>query len=74
MAVKIFRHLSCISLWLALNAMFTHCQTLNRPPAFLPGNGDMARFSLPENTPVGSSIYQLKGEWANEIEGICAFF
>lgn len=36
-------------------------QTINRPPFFMPGTGDMTRFSLPENTPVGSSVYQLKG-------------
>lgn len=27
----------------------------------MPGSGDMARFSLSENTPVGSPIYQLRG-------------
>lgn len=39
----------------------TDGQLVNRPPMFLQGSGDMARFSLPENTPVGSTIYQLKG-------------
>lgn len=30
----------------------------NRPPHFLPG-GDMARFSVAEDTPVGKSVYKL---------------
>lgn len=30
----------------------------NRPPHFLPG-GDMARFSIAEDTPVGKSVYKL---------------
>ncbi|XP_068081067.1 cadherin-87A [Anabrus simplex] len=33
---------------------------LNRAPQFVPG-GDMARFSLPEDTPVGSPVYRLQG-------------
>ncbi|XP_055843271.1 cadherin-23 [Episyrphus balteatus] len=37
------------------------CQLENKPPYFVPGSGDMARFSLSENTPVGSPVYQLKG-------------
>lgn len=37
------------------------CQIINRAPHFVPGSGDMARFSLSENTPVGSPVYQLKG-------------
>nr|CAD7397956.1 unnamed protein product [Timema cristinae] len=35
-------------------------QALNKAPQFLPG-GDMARFSLPEDTQVGSIVYQLRG-------------
>lgn len=38
------------------------CQIMNRAPQFVPGSGDMARFSLSENTPVGSPIYQLRGK------------
>lgn len=38
------------------------CQQLNQPPHFVPGSGDMGRFSLSENTPVGSPVYQLKGK------------
>lgn len=38
------------------------CQIINRAPQFVPLSGDMARFSLSENTPVGSPIYQLKGK------------
>ena len=34
---------------------------INQPPHFLVGTGDMSRFSLPENTEVGSPVYQLKG-------------
>lgn len=37
-------------------------QTVNRPPQFVSGSGDMSRFSLSENTPVGSIVYQLKGK------------
>lgn len=37
-------------------------QIINRPPQFVPGSGDMSRFSLSENTPVGSPVYQLKGK------------
>lgn len=40
---------------------FVHCQRVNKPPYFVPGSGDMSRFSLPENTPVDSPVYQLKG-------------
>lgn len=40
----------------------TKCQIINRAPHFVPGSGDMARFSLSENTPVGSPVYQLKGK------------
>lgn len=39
------------------------CQIINRPPQFVPGSGDMSRFSLSENTPVGSPIYQLRGKY-----------
>lgn len=38
-------------------------ELVNLAPFFMPGNGDMARFSLPENTPIGSSVYQLKGSY-----------
>ncbi|KAL5291988.1 hypothetical protein ACFFRR_011017 [Megaselia abdita] len=34
---------------------------VNQPPHFLAGLGDMSRFSLPENTQLGSPVYQLKG-------------
>ncbi|PSN50227.1 hypothetical protein C0J52_07794 [Blattella germanica] len=47
--------------------MLTMCKTglnaqslMNRAPHFLPG-GDMARFSLPEDTRVGSPVYRLRG-------------
>ncbi|KAL1380009.1 hypothetical protein pipiens_014507, partial [Culex pipiens pipiens] len=36
------------------------CQIINRTPHFIPSSGDMSRFSLPENTPVGSVVYQLR--------------
>jgi len=38
-------------------------QLVNHPPQFVPGTGDMSRFSLSENTPVGSPVFQLKGEY-----------
>lgn len=37
------------------------CQLVNHPPHFVPGAGDMSRFSLSENTPVDSPVYQLRG-------------
>lgn len=45
---------------LVLLAVFgqSKCASKNRPPQFLPG-GDMARFSIPEDTPVGKSVYKL---------------
>ncbi|XP_053673187.1 protocadherin-16 [Anopheles nili] len=39
----------------------SRAQIINRTPHFIPGSGDMARFSLLENTPVGSVVYQLRG-------------
>lgn len=36
-------------------------QLVNKSPYFIPGSGDMSRFSLSENTPVDSPVYQLKG-------------
>lgn len=41
---------------------FVHGQLVNHQPYFIPGSGDMSRFSLSENTPVDSPVYQLKGE------------
>lgn len=35
-----------------------NCLAKNRPPQFLPG-GDMARFSISEDTTVGKSVYKL---------------
>lgn len=40
----------------------SQCQIINQPPRFTPGSGDMARFSLSENTSVDSPVYQLKGK------------
>lgn len=37
-------------------------ETINKPPYFLPGTGDFATFSLPENFEVGTSVYKLKGK------------
>ncbi|XP_050337354.1 cadherin-23 [Bactrocera neohumeralis] len=48
-------------LLLQLSAHGAHAQTQNQPPHFVPGSGDMSRFSLLENTPVGSPVYQLRG-------------
>lgn len=41
---------------------FVHGQLVNHQPYFIPGSGDMSRFSLSENTPVDSPVYQLKGK------------
>lgn len=38
------------------------CQLINRAPHFIPGTGDLSKFSLSENTPVRTPIYQLKGQ------------
>lgn len=38
------------------------CEFINQPPRFMPGTGDMARFSLSENTPIDSPVYQLRGK------------
>lgn len=40
-------------------------QLVNHQPYFIPGSGDMSRFSLSENTPVDSPVYQLKGNGKN---------
>ena len=42
--------------------LFVNAQNINRAPHFIPNSGDLSRFSLSENTPVGSPVYQLKGE------------
>ncbi|XP_068630269.1 cadherin-87A [Battus philenor] len=36
-------------------------QVINRAPHFVPQTGDMSQFSLPEDTPVGTPVYHLKG-------------
>ncbi|XP_044726882.1 cadherin-23 [Chrysoperla carnea] len=46
---------------LLLNLLQTWGQLINRAPHFVPGIGDMSKFSLKENTPVGTPVYQLKG-------------
>lgn len=43
--------------------LIVHSQRINRPPYFIPGLGDMSRFSLSENTPIDSPVYQLKGNF-----------
>lgn len=37
-------------------------QLINRAPHFVPGTGDLSKFSLSENTQVGTPVYQLKGK------------
>lgn len=52
------------------------CQTfMNRAPQFIPGQ-DMTRFSLPENTPVNSPVYQLRGKeklWVSCLKALKSF-
>ncbi|XP_063531882.1 cadherin-23 [Cydia strobilella] len=36
-------------------------QVINRAPHFVPQAGDMSQLSLPEDTPVGTPVYQLQG-------------
>lgn len=40
---------------------------INRAPQFLP-NGDMSRFAIPEDTPVGSAVYKLLGNYLNILK------
>ncbi|XP_004530778.1 cadherin-23 [Ceratitis capitata] len=53
--------LQIVQTLLLLSMRSANGQTLNQPPHFVPGSGDMSRFSLLENTPVGSPVYQLRG-------------
>lgn len=48
-------------LFFALLISISTGQVINRAPHFLPVTGDMSQFSLPENTIVGTPVYQLKG-------------
>lgn len=50
---------------LVLPNSMVKCQFVNRPPHFVPGSGDMGRFSLSENTPIDSPVYQLRGKKMN---------
>lgn len=52
------RQLVLFGLLLAVFGSSICASSKNRPPQFLPG-GDMARFSLAEDTPVGKSVYKL---------------
>lgn len=53
----------CFVMLMILNGSL--CQLLNRAPHFIPTIGDMSKFSLKENTPVGTPVYQLKGNFSN---------
>lgn len=37
-------------------------QVINRVPHFVPQAGDMTQFSVSEDTPMGTPVYQLKGK------------
>lgn len=50
-----------------LHAQRAYAQAQNQPPHFVPGSGDMSRFSLLENTPVGSPVYQLRGKLIHTV-------
>lgn len=43
-------------------------QLVNHQPYFISGSGDMTRFSLSENTPIDSPVYQLKGKTQQHSE------
>ncbi|XP_075160515.1 cadherin 74A [Haematobia irritans] len=58
---QIPKMLSYVLLLLVICVSWTNSQFLNQPPHFVPGSGDMSRFSLSENSPVGSPVYQLRG-------------
>lgn len=47
---------------IALPNAVVKCQFVNRLPHFVPGSGDMGRFSLSESTPIDSPVYQLRGK------------
>lgn len=48
-------------IWLALHMLLPWAYAqINRAPQFSSG-GDMARFALPEDTPVGAPVYRLQG-------------
>lgn len=47
--------------------IFVYAQSINKPPYFVPGAGDMSRFSLAENTPIDSPVYQLKGNLLSQF-------
>lgn len=57
-----------ICLMFVLSFGLVKCQFVNQPPRFMPGTGDMARFSLSENTPIDSPVYQLRGKSKWEVE------
>lgn len=35
--------------------------SVNKPPYFIPGTGDLSSFSISENFQVNTSVYKLKG-------------
>lgn len=45
----------------------SYCQMINRVPHFIPQIGDMSQFTVAENTPVGTPVYQLKGKNFNVL-------
>lgn len=47
-------------------------QVINQPPHFIPQIGDMSQFILPEDTPVGTPVYHLKGD--DELKLIKQYF
>ncbi|CAD7003575.1 unnamed protein product [Ceratitis capitata] len=60
--------LQIVQTLLLLSMRSANGQTLNQPPHFVPGSGDMSRFSLLENTPVGSPVYQLRGKLIRMVD------
>lgn len=59
-----------LALTIASVAVYAQPGLINRAPQFLP-NGDMSRFAIPEDTPIGSAVYKLLG---SDPEGSKVFY
>ncbi|VVC89380.1 unnamed protein product, partial [Leptidea sinapis] len=60
-AATIFMEPSPVLIIILVFLQMCSSQVINRAPHFVPQTGDMSTFSLAEDTPVGTPVYQLKG-------------
>ncbi|XP_050671945.1 cadherin-23 [Leptidea sinapis] len=60
-AATIFMEPSPVLIIILVFLQMCSSQVINRVPHFVPQTGDMSTFSLAEDTPVGTPVYQLKG-------------